>query len=38
MSYEGIVRYGGRRCPSRPMLRHPFLLRDQAHDGIVRIV
>ena len=30
-----VVRSGGRRCLSGPMLRHPFPLRDQPHDGIV---
>jgi hypothetical protein len=28
---RGVVRYGGRRCLSRPMPRHPFPLRDQPH-------
>ena len=31
----GVVRCGGRGCLRRPMLRHPFPLRDQPHDGIV---
>jgi hypothetical protein len=26
---------GGRGCLCRSMLRHPFSLRDQLHDGIV---
>jgi hypothetical protein len=30
-------RCGGRGYLWRPMLRHPFSLRDQAPDGIVRI-
>jgi hypothetical protein len=30
-----VVRYGGRGCLCRPMLRHPSPLRDQSQDGIV---
>ena len=33
--YGGVVRYGGRGCLSGPMLRHPFLLRDQPDNGVV---
>jgi hypothetical protein len=35
MFYWGVVRYWGKGCLSRPMLRHPFPLRDQPHVGIV---
>jgi hypothetical protein len=31
----GVVRYGGMGCLSGPMLRHPFPLRDQAHNSII---
>ena len=31
----GTVRSRGRECLFRPMLRHPFPLRDQPHDAIV---
>jgi hypothetical protein len=31
----GAVRCGGRGASKGPILRQPFLLRDQPHDGIV---
>jgi hypothetical protein len=35
MFYGGVVRHGRRGRLCRPMLRHPFPLRDQLHDGRV---
>jgi hypothetical protein len=37
MFYGGVVRYGRRGGLSRPMLRHPFPLRDQPQDGYYTI-
>jgi hypothetical protein len=35
MIYGGVVRFGGKGVPQQTMLRHPFPLRVQPHDGIV---
>jgi hypothetical protein len=35
MFYGGVVRYQGRGCLSKLMLRHHLSLRDQPHDSIV---
>jgi hypothetical protein len=35
MFYGGMMRCEGRVSLGWPMLRHPFLLRDQTHGGIV---
>jgi hypothetical protein len=35
MFYGCVVRCGGRGCLSRPMLRHPFPVKDQPHNDIV---
>jgi hypothetical protein len=35
MFYGGVVRYGGRGCLGRPILKDPFPMRVQLHDRIV---
>lgn len=34
--FVDVVRCRGRRCLQRPKVRHPFLLTDQAHNGIIQ--